>query len=406
MVQLVYDPEDSRDCMRRLAALHSLGGGCVVCRPPPGPGTRGVTAALLRALGKQLRRRETPHDPRRQLHYAAIWLAADQVTDLVVIRADRLAPAAWSMLLDLTRRVPYLTLSLVIHRPALPAGLRATLGDEPRDELHYRELDPPPAEPAPSSPDAGPAFPVVPDIDFPLFLSACQQLLDRADAARVLTAHAAEHARTRTWLHEQRRLHPTAIARRLAALVDACRDPNDALIRLRGAQSALFLAGWLAAFDASAIVAAHATAHGSPLDDAAIALLRGYTCTQRAALGVIALASRAPAETIAELTIADVDRRTGSIRLGTRQQAPPPAAAGIARAQRLARVLQGATADRPLFTARHAAERPLKPGGVRRQLRELARETGLTFAPGDANLEPEIAVDDLDPQRWRYSTAA
>src|ERR687896_236015 len=95
MVQLVYDPQDSRDCMRRLAALHSLGGGCVVCRPPPGPGTRGVTAALLRALGKQLRRRETPHDPRRQLHYAAIWLAADQVTDLVVIRADRLAPAAW-----------------------------------------------------------------------------------------------------------------------------------------------------------------------------------------------------------------------------------------------------------------------------------------------------------------------
>ena len=40
-------PEDSRDCTRRLADLHSLQGGCVVS--PPGPGTRGVSAALLRA---------------------------------------------------------------------------------------------------------------------------------------------------------------------------------------------------------------------------------------------------------------------------------------------------------------------------------------------------------------------
>jgi hypothetical protein len=42
------------------------------------------------------------------------------------------------MLLDLARRVPYLTLSLVIHRPTLPMALRATLGDEPHDELHYQ----------------------------------------------------------------------------------------------------------------------------------------------------------------------------------------------------------------------------------------------------------------------------
>jgi hypothetical protein len=406
VVQLVYDPEDTRDCVRRLATLHSLTSGCVVCRPAPGPGTPAITVALLRALGKQLRLRETPHEPRRQLDYAAIWLTADQITDLIVVRADRLAPAAWSILLDLARRVPYLTLSLVIHRPALPAGLRATLGDEPRDELHYRELDPPPVEPALPPPKARPVFPVVPDVEFPLFLSACQQLLGRADAARVLTAHAAEHARTRAWLHEQRRPHPTVIARRLAALVDACSDPNETLARLRGAQSALFLAGWLAAFDTGAIVAAHARAHGSPRDDAAIDLLRGYTCTQRAALGVIALATRAPAETLAELTIADVDRRTGSIRIGARQQALPRAAAGIARAHRLARVRNGATADRPLFTARHAADRPLKPNGVRRELRELARETGLTFAPDEARLEAEINVDDLDPQRWRYSTAA
>lgn len=196
------------------------------------------------------------------------------------------------------------------------------------------------------------------------------------------------------------------IAGRLGALVGACSDPYETLARLRGAQSALFLAGWLAAFDTGAVVAAHATAHGSPLDDAAIGLLRGYTSTQPAALGVIALASRAPADTIARLTIADVDRRTGSIRIGNRHHALLGAAAGIARAHRLARVRSGATTDRPLFTARHAADRPLKPGGVRRQLRELARETGLTFTSGEEDVDDEIAVYDLDSHRWRFSTAA
>ena len=103
--------------------------------------------ALLRGLGKQLRLADTPHDPHRQFEHAAIWLAAEDITDLIVVRADRLAPAAWTMLLDLARQVPYLTLSLVIHRPDVPTVLRAILADEPHDELHYQGLDPSPAEP-------------------------------------------------------------------------------------------------------------------------------------------------------------------------------------------------------------------------------------------------------------------
>ena len=189
---------------RCLAGLHSLSGGCVVCRPAPGPGTRGIVVALLRALGKQLRLRDTPHDPRLQLEHAAIWLAAENITDLIVVRADRLTPAAWTMLLYLAVLVPDLTLSLVIHRPDVPERLRAVLVDRPRDELHYQQLDPSPAAPAPGSPDRGSAFPDVPDTDFPLLLSACQQLLNPKDAARVLAAHAAEHADTRVWLHHQR----------------------------------------------------------------------------------------------------------------------------------------------------------------------------------------------------------
>lgn len=222
----------------------------------------------------------------------------------------------------------------------------------------------------------------------------------------MLAAHADEHARTRAWLHEQRRPSAATIAGRLATVIRACSDSHETVARLRGAQRALFLAGWLAAFNTGAIIAAHATTHGSPLHTTAISMLRAYTSTQRAALGVIALASRAPADTIARLTIADVNRRTGSIRIANRQQALPRAAAGIARAHRLARVRNGATGDRPLFTTRHAPDRPSRPVGVQRELRELARETGLTFARGEGDVDHEIAVHDLDPHRWRFSTAA
>jgi hypothetical protein len=406
VVQLVYDPDDSRDCMRRLAGLHSLAGGCVVCRPAPGPGTRGITTALLRALGKQLRLRDTPHDPRRQLEHAAIWLAAENITDLIVVRADRLTPAAWTMLLDLTRRVPYLTLSLVIHWLEVPERLRAVLGDVPRDEVHYQRLDLAAAAPTPVPPDRGSAFPDVPDTDFPLFVSACQQMLNREDAARVLTAHAAEHADTRAWLHHHRRPPRAMMSRRLGELVGGCGDLNEMLARLRGAQSALFLAGWLAAFEPADVAAAHTSANGSPLDPAAIELLRGYTCTQRAALGAIALATRAPAETLARLAISDVDPRTASIQLAGQHQTVPAAAGGLVRACHLKRRRDGAASDRPLFTTRHAPDRPLNAVGVRRRLRELARDTGLTFAPRDSDAEDLFTVHDLEAEQWRFSTAA
>ncbi len=405
-MQLVYDPDDSRDCMRRLAGLHSLADGCVVCRPAPGPGTRGITVALLRALGKQLRLRDTPHDPRRQLEHATIWLAAENITDLIVVRADRLAPAAWTMLLDLAGRVPYLTLSLVIHRPDVPDRLQAVLADQPRDELHYRQLEPSPAAPARVPPDRGSAFPDVPDTDFPLFVSACQQMLNPKDAARVLAAHAAEHADTRAWLHHQRRPTRAMIARRLGELVDGCGDLNETLARLRGAQSALFLAGRLATVDPVDVASAHASAHGSPLDSAAIDLLRGYTCTQRAALGAIALASRASAETLARLAISDVDPRTASIRIAGQRQTVPTAAAALVRACRLKRRRDGAAPERSLFTDRHAPDRPLNAVGVRRRLRELARDTGLTFAPREVDADTLFTLHDLEAEQSRFSTAA
>ena len=378
--------------MRRLAGLHSLAGGCVVCRPAPGPGTRGIAVALLRALGKQLRLRDTPHDPRRQLEHAAIWLAAENITDLIVVRADRLAPAAWTMLLDLAGRVPYLTLSLVIHRPDVPDRLRAVLVDQPRDELHYQELDPSPAAPdAACRRDRGSAFPDVPDTDFPLFVSACQQMLNPKDAARVLAAHAAEHADTRAWLHHQRRPARAMIARRLGALVGGCGDLNETLARLRGAQSALFLAG-LARHRSTRSTSRQRT---RPRTARRSTAPRSTCCAATPAPSAPRSArSRSPAAHRPKRSPAwpsptsiPAPQASGSPANARRcPQQPPHSCARAASSARR----NGAAPDRPLFTDRHAPDRPLNAVGVRRRLRELARDTGLTFAPRDVDADDAV----------------
>ena len=122
---------------------------------------------------------------------------------------------------------------------------------------------------------------------------------------------------------------------------------------------------------------------------------------------MIALATRAPADTLASLAISDVDPRTSSIQLAGQRESVPPAAAGlVAGARHLKRRRSGAASDRPLFTDRHAPDRPLHAVGVRRRLRELARDTGLTFAPRDVDAEAPFTVHDLEAEQWRSSTAA
>jgi hypothetical protein len=87
-----------------LLGLHDLDGGVVVCHPvPPGRSGGHLAPDVLHALGK---RPSVGGWPRRldiASSHAKLWLQAEQITDLVLLRAGLFAPAALTGLVSFAR---------------------------------------------------------------------------------------------------------------------------------------------------------------------------------------------------------------------------------------------------------------------------------------------------------------
>lgn len=92
-VRWVLDPDDEAAVLRELQQRHDLDRGQLVCHPRPQGSWHSLIEDLLRALGKHpdaLRREHLVRDAARLL---TVWLRAEQVRHLVILRAHRL-PAA------------------------------------------------------------------------------------------------------------------------------------------------------------------------------------------------------------------------------------------------------------------------------------------------------------------------
>src|SRR5262249_5204909 len=98
-VTVLADPGDSPQAVAELIGRHDLDRGVAVCQPHPGAISPGVLAGdLLVALGKLPGALAAEHLSRRGWELAALWLAAEQVRHLIVLRADRLPAGCWSEL--------------------------------------------------------------------------------------------------------------------------------------------------------------------------------------------------------------------------------------------------------------------------------------------------------------------
>jgi hypothetical protein len=88
-----------------LLGLHDLDRGVVVCHPvPPRAGGAGQLALdVLHALGKRPSAGGWPRRSGVAAHYAKVWLEAERVGDLVLVRAGLFAPAALAELVSLAR---------------------------------------------------------------------------------------------------------------------------------------------------------------------------------------------------------------------------------------------------------------------------------------------------------------
>ncbi|MGW6396340.1 hypothetical protein ACWFR1_38900 [Streptomyces sp. NPDC055103] len=164
-VTLVMDPHDDAVHTHTALAAHHLPSGRITLHP--GPGTTSDTALahdLLAALGRPpLLPGRFPAGHQPAWEAATAWATALPVSRLIVLRAHRLTLRRTMRLLHLSA-VTGLHLTLVCHRPHLPAALHQAL--KPADHTvitdlaaAHRHYDAPPD--LPHTPAADPAQPPI-----------------------------------------------------------------------------------------------------------------------------------------------------------------------------------------------------------------------------------------------------
>jgi hypothetical protein len=117
----IHDPDDDLTCLRQLAALHNLPAGRVVCHPTPGASWPILIRDLFEALGKRRDALVRERRVRDGVALLRVWMRAERVEHLVVLRAHRLPPRHLAVLADLATATGT-ALWLVWHAIGPPAA--------------------------------------------------------------------------------------------------------------------------------------------------------------------------------------------------------------------------------------------------------------------------------------------
>lgn len=292
-VRVLCDPDDHVDVTRSLLDAHNPAAGLVVVHPTPGVGAgRGLGADVLAALGHPTTRlvAEKISGPDAIWFAITSWIRADQITDLVVLRAHRLLARQRDRLLQL-RWLTGIRLTLVWHtRTVHPARDLDVVGIPHEITLDLTEVLSAMTRTTDTAAAVARDLPAVPRAEFAGFRAAAARTLGRQQFRRVDTeyAHAAasvcqalathqhtdpaahEHRLVRMWrnprlLSRSRRVfnvgeyddHLTNRAEddyrdlgrgpltlMLGELIADSPGRNTTLTRLRGAQAAFALHGW------------------------------------------------------------------------------------------------------------------------------------------------------------------
>ncbi|MDJ0324327.1 hypothetical protein QMG61_11195 [Cryobacterium sp. PH31-AA6] len=123
------DPTDDVRVTASLLGHHDPARGRVVVHPTPASSSPTAFAYdLLAALDRPVTRLEAEHltGVVRPWQAVAVWMVTDQVTDLIVLRADRLSGGTWNHLIGLCQQTGT-RLMLVCHTRQIPASLGAVL---------------------------------------------------------------------------------------------------------------------------------------------------------------------------------------------------------------------------------------------------------------------------------------
>ena len=420
LVRMVFDRADTLRATRLVA--RAARPGVAVCRAAPEADPAQLARDVLRAVGKRF---DVSDSPRRADHLwprAAVWLSAEEIHELVVIRAHLLPAGSVAALCAAAHGAMHL--SLFLHGIAMPEAISGALTtmEEPIvrvtdldatevpsplrqgliqggvSTVAMRDLDcfasairptPKPRETLPTRP-----LPPLPRDDFPFFLEACDRTLSPEDSKRADRIVAEARRTTDRWLEghvswgtpEPRRPSRERILAFLRSLSD-CEDSEEALARMRGAQIALFFDDLLVEIDAPAFVAAHRAGRReiSRLDHHAIALLRTHSSPAIASAGVLALCAGAGSRLLATLNIGDFTPDGSEARVDGRVVSVPEPARSMLRAQLRSRHLEEARPEDAFFMSRARPGHRAAASALRKVVERLGAQTGLAMPrPGSA----------------------
>lgn len=348
-VRVLWDPDDTSECVTALNARHDLDAGVAVCHPSPATSSTAVLGEdVLVALGKR------PGGPAveglngRRWELARLWLAGERVQHLVVLRAHLLPAPLWRALVELTAAAAT-TLWLVVNQPGLHS--------EHRDELARHGIpDTLPVRPwwgalhgLPEPTPVGSPFPTVPDVEFPLFRATARRVLDPDAFAQVdevyRTSFLAAREEAQRWNRSGG--EPVTVGSgEAAALLQrhtiGAASHDEFRTRTRALQAGFFTAGLLLHLQLWSRKHPYALGLGLRLEDGTVARLRGLCSPSVAAALTLHRALGLEVRALHSLRLRDV-LDTGPdllVTAGGHHYRVPARAAGAVRATVMQRYAQ------------------------------------------------------------------
>lgn len=378
----VLNPNIEPSTMARLLSLHDIERGVLVCHPvPPQAGDGHLARDVLFALGKHPASGGWPRY-RDVTSHAAIWLRAERITDVVLVRADLFTGAAIADLIELGRGAGARTW-LIFDSVSARRAATDHLGARPAARVR---TSPRAAEPSvPVKAHESSRWPTP------------SPWIARAAATRALTidhvnaVDARMHAAFKnmsSWLATRQRLLPDATERFLEILTSDT-SPRYRYARRIGAGSALLLHGLAHEIgdrsrQRGALACAPTCAQAREI--------RRHSNPASAALKAIALLTSLDTETLAYLTLDQLIQTPNGALLG--DYLLQGAGAAALRAYAAYQSTRGQPPTAPLFTRRQLAEHH---DAVGENDSSVPRRLGLRLAALPASLDIAFPQPQLDP---------
>ncbi len=378
---IVIDPDDNPGFSDDLDRRADLTTGVAVVRPVPGVAdTRRLAADVLIAMGKHYDALTREHQNGYAWPLTRMWAQAENIRHIVVCDAHRLPPILWDELAAVTAGADRRLWLIVRNEPGVPDPAIAAARCCPAELLSNLPMA------AAIDETVLDDRVLLPQESFLTFRWACSQRLSPQQYAQIDAVYLETYQATSLWLKGRRwRDRPTRqeVAGQLRAITSTSRSSTETVVRLRAAQAAYFCDGVLLHLD-NVNLSQQPDVPATGLNRPVAARLRRLVTPMWACGLALTHAGGLSTTTLARLQVGDLRDDGQLLTVGDQPIEVLAHAAGLVRAQLLARCQAGAEAKDPLLT--HAGQ-AINAATLGRRLDNAARLAAV-WPPEDERRPP------------------